>query len=227
MKKFFIAVFFIMVAVGTFGTTLYAEDYKYTTIAYDYNGANSGRCAEYPTGDGILLGGVPFSIPTGLNTWDSNTGSGTKTLTIAMNLYGVTEVDTLINTSWGYNGSQVASMTFIGSEGATYTKTFVGGYDIRDWYHGSYINSLSSPNSMNVYDNGWACVDKQLIPLPDEFKSQYLTSVIMSDWGAEYSSRTYLYGLTAKSLSTPEPVSSALFLLGGVSLAFARRKKNR
>ncbi len=70
-----------------------------------------------PTGQ-TSLGGVPFDITSnaaGDQAWSgfiANTGSGSASITINVNTYGVTNVYTLINTIWGEDGGPYAALDF-------------------------------------------------------------------------------------------------------------------
>ena len=73
---------------------------NYLPIPFEYNYHNWERDVNFPTGSPVLLGGVPFTIPSNPNenTWDSLSGvSGPKTLTIPVNRAHVREVHTLFN----------------------------------------------------------------------------------------------------------------------------------
>jgi len=217
-----LALLLVMVSAPSFA------DISYTPVQFDYNGKNWVRDYYYPTGNGVLLGDVPFNIPApdNLNTWDSNDGAGLKEITIPMNIYGVSEVHTLINLSWGSYGAMNTWITFEGSDGATYTKYLYDGIDVRDWYQGGYANSINGTTSVAVYENGRSRVDKQFIDLPDDFLGQYLVSMTISDNGGSGYHRAFLYGLTVGN-TVPEPISTTLFILGGATLAARRlRRKN-
>ena len=74
-----------------------------------------------------MLGNVPFNIPnTTNNIWNSRHAGGPKLkmLTVDVGLFGVTEVHTLINTSWGKTAG-LASIEFHGSDDAYYKKNFI------------------------------------------------------------------------------------------------------
>jgi hypothetical protein len=77
----------------------------YLPIPFEYNGHNWDRDVNYPTGSQLVLGGIPFDIPSNpnQNTWDSIVGeaTGPKTLTIPVNRAHVREVHALFNCSWG------------------------------------------------------------------------------------------------------------------------------
>ena len=155
------------------------------------------REPAYPEGE-VVLGGVPFDIPTGGNNcwWSGTTPSGLVTLVVPVHEYGVQEVHTLIQTGWGVTGWPYAWVEFVGSEGAYYRKDLYGNVDIRDWYNGAYTNSINGTTTIEVWSNGQHRLDKQQIVLPAAFHSQVLTEITLSDDGATNFQRTYLEGVT-------------------------------
>jgi hypothetical protein len=228
MKNYSHAVIFAFLAILLSASLpSFAMASTFVEVAYEYNSTNNGRNGDYPKGPDTVLGGVPFDIPFDMNTWDSNTGGGLRSLSIPLSIYGTTAIHTLINNSWGPYGAVNTWMTFTGSNGASYTKYFMDGVDSRDWYHGGFANSINGTTTVCVYDNGRSCVDKQMIELPSEFADQYLTNISVYDNGGEYYHRAFMFGLTAETTgaTAPEPVSAALFGIGLVSIAAARRAK--
>jgi hypothetical protein len=184
---------------------------NYIPVPFDYNSYNWGRNPDYPTGNPVILGGIPFNIPSfpNYNTWDSNYGSGVNSFTIPVNIANVEEVHTLINNSWGY-WAVATKLDFLWSGGLVYTKWLTDGVDIRDWYHGGCANSISFP-TINVYENGWSCVDKQFFDFNDpQYDGRVLQQIVMTDYGAEYSHRSFLYGVTVGAV----PIPGGVWLLG-------------
>ena len=98
----------------------------------------------------MTLGGVPFNIKSngsGNQAWNAaysaggttgeNDPGGAQSIMMNVNIYGATDVYTLINTWHGQSGpSYFAWITFTGSAGAVYTKNLVGNSDIRDFNTG-------------------------------------------------------------------------------------------
>jgi hypothetical protein len=206
-------------------------DLTYIPITFDYNSYNWGRDANYPTGD-VTLGGIPFSIPTSPNnnTWDSNIGTGTQVLVIPVNLSGVKEIHTLINTSWGYPGDQFTTLDFNWSGGLTVQVVLTDGVDIRDWWNGGYANSISPPTVQVYSGTGTPSphlptrIDKQLFIFDGpEYADRILESIVMTDNGWAGRHRAYLYGVTAGV--DPAPIPGAAWLLGSglIGLGSLRR----
>ena len=111
-----------LIFVGSIATNASAGSFTTLNLASEANDqlgllfAPSTRF--HPAGEPTILGGVPFDIPSsGNDIFNSDIaadhGPGTVTLTVPVNLSGVTAVDTLINTGWGQPGPSVlASLTF-------------------------------------------------------------------------------------------------------------------
>lgn len=193
--------------------------------------------AGYPAGN-VTLGGVPFNIQTsGNNTWHSEvaTGPNPRVLNIPVGVFGVTEVNTLINNYWGQAGpTSYASLEFFGSGGAYYKKDLVGNVDIRDFLNNVFTNSINGTTTTQVYSgfgtNGFQenRLDKQQITLPSIFQTNTLNSIRLSDNGGNGFQRTFLAGVTVavEPVSVPEP-SSILGLLGlgvlGIGTALKRK----
>lgn len=207
--------------------------------------ANARLQDSWPTFTGVPYpegaqnwGGVPWDIVSGgNNTWYSRrvSGANPRQVTIPINVSGVTNVYTLMNTWQGTtNQSLFVELAFTGSEGATFTTTFFGGVHIRDWFQGIYTNNVTSPDttanvfSINVGPNGGtgtSRLDMQRIDLPAVFASQTLTSMTIRDFGADpqgtFGQRSFLYGLT---VAIPSPSGAALLGLGGL-VAVRRRRR--
>ncbi|MBM4293856.1 MAG: hypothetical protein FJ126_03000 [Deltaproteobacteria bacterium] len=206
------------------GVPLSAAALVYTPIPFHYNGFHDGAGdTSTPAGD-VTLGGVPFSIPESPanNTWYSSvlSGDGTNPLTIPVNIYGVQEVDTLIVTQWGASGSQTVKLEFFGDRGAYSSKVLVGDTDIRDWLNGDYTHYINGTTTINVYTGpspGFQYrahyIDKQRIDLGWDFAHQTLTQIILTDTGADYSQRAFLYGVTVGAVSQVSQSGAALLLL--------------
>src|ERR1700728_647130 len=71
----------------------------------------------------------------------------------------VTHVFTLMNAYSPALGAEIGTIGFVGSGGATQTFPLVAGQDIRDFYHGSFANTLTNgiPGVRAV--NAFECVD--------------------------------------------------------------------
>jgi len=195
----------------------------YTPVGFPtfYNDRITNRPGGFPEGMGLTLGGIPFNIPPGQNNiwWSGAYPNGLISINIPVNIFGVREVHTLINTGWGKTGGPYTWLEFYGTNGAYYRKDLYGDSDIRGWQQDSTYwttNNISLP-TVNVWGNGTQRLDKQFITLPEAFADETLLSITMSDSGALDFSRSYLQGLTVGSV----PIPGSLWLLGGGLLGLA------
>lgn len=170
----------------------------------------SGGISYHATGT-ITLGGVPFSIPdAGLNGWNSQKAAGPnpRSITIPVNLSGITEIDTLITTYYGQPGPALATIEFFGTNGACYEKDLIGGVDVRDYNNDGFTNTINGTTTTQVltwqdFGNGQR-LDKQQYRLPSSFNNQTLTSIRLSDvGGGTLVQRLVLVGVTAVTRANP------------------------
>jgi hypothetical protein len=85
-------------------------------------------------------------------------GSGSS-ITMKTNVPSPTDAYTLMNAYSPPAGAQIATIKFVGSGGATVTFDLVSGKDIRDFYNGSFENSLNNGVKGVVARNVFKCVD--------------------------------------------------------------------
>ncbi|MDP1662122.1 MAG: GC-type dockerin domain-anchored protein [Phycisphaerales bacterium] len=149
------------------------------------------------------VGETPFAIaPTGNNAWRSRFAPGDpndpKSIYISLAHSGIGEVFTMLNT----DGSVPTNVgfTFSTAAGQYYTTTLIAGTHIRSYTAFFGPQTTASADTTNVYDNGLTRLDKQRILLPNEFRNQMLTSLIVTDLGTDGSGRSILAGLTLHQL---------------------------
>jgi len=189
--------------------------------------ASHAAYANLPAGE-VNFGGVPFSIPTNeLNTvnnyWNSASFGDDEvhSITIDVNQEGVTDVYTLINTSWGKDGLDAAAkLIFEASDATTWEYELVGNENLRDASVTSvYTNQLDTFQANQVFTNGTIHLDMQRVALPTEWASKTLATVTLEDSGRntagvapdDWQQRTWLYGMTVeKPDSGEEPLPGDL-----------------
>lgn len=180
-------------------------------------GANILNGSTFPTGS-QNFGGIPFAIPTGPNNYwgaaaAADFGSGVVNLTIPVGVEGVTSVFTLLNTMWSQPGPNAyVYVTFTGSAGATARQSLVGGVNVRDYNNDGYQNTINNTSTVQVWTNGEGQrLDRQEYILPAAFASQTLTSVTITDAGADEYSRAVLSGLTVSTCPAyvPETIATS------------------
>jgi hypothetical protein len=165
--------------------------------------------STFPTGL-QNFGGVPFAIPSGTNNYwgagaAANFGPGTVSLTVPVNVEGVTSVFTVIDTMWGWAGPNAyLYITFTGSAGATRTVPLVGNVNVRDYNQDGNTNTINNTSSVQVWDNGEGQrLDRQEFILPAAFATQKLASITLTDTGNEgdgtNGSRAILAALTVST----------------------------
>lgn len=183
----------------------------------------------YPTGS-QTLGGVPFDISasgtSGNFIWhaDNAVGDNPRTLTLPVNIYGVTSVHSLINTLWGEkNTGAFAAIEFTGSEGATFTFDLDGNDDIRDYnFNPIYTTLINGTTTTEVFNNGLGQhLDKVQVDLPAAFATQTLTSIRYVDNGNPFFQRIFVAGVTVNAV--PAPGAAGVLALAG--LAGVRRRR--
>ncbi|MCI0535940.1 MAG: hypothetical protein L0Z50_12010 [Verrucomicrobiales bacterium] len=110
---------------------------------------------SYPTGNLSFLG-IPFVIPAiGNNVVWNNDGplTGTIITDVPVGVAGVTQVHTLLNTTFGQPGpSSYLSLEFFGSDGANYAVSLIGNEDVRDLNDG-YGRTLSTKQLQKMYSS--------------------------------------------------------------------------
>jgi len=230
----------LLIGLGTISPAK-ALTYQPVDFSSSFNGNLQNTNSQYPSGN-VTLGGVPFDIGLngsgGNNFWNgyiaAGTGSETETLNINVGVFGVSEVDTLINTDWGQFGpNSYASIEFIGTGGADYTVNLIGGVDIRDFNPSIWTNTINGTTTTQVFlaSNGQR-LDKQQFVLPSAFDNQTLTSIVLTDTGNYAFQRTFLSGVSVGvGTAVPEPTSilgaiTALGLGTGLKRQLTKKRKD-
>jgi len=168
----------------------------------------------------VTSNGIPFLFSN--RPWDANkasniTGTTTVSFSFPIGQYGITDVYTAINSIWGVAApSSLASIQFIGSNGAYAEFALLGNINIRDWNNDPNSNNLTASNTLpNLIT--WtgaqleACrFDGQHWALPAAFATQNLVSITIVDNGNFGIQRIQLNSITTcvGSSIPPAPVQS-------------------
>jgi hypothetical protein len=202
----------LLAAVTAFAVADLAAAGQFTTVSIAdlANGRLQDGNTAYPSGPAVLLGGVPFDIPSvGNNYFATSAGAGTVTLTVPIGSAGVAGVHTLINTFWGENvRGTFASLTFTFDDGSSFVKPLDGNVDVRDFYQNVFTNVINGTTTVNVFttDNDGSAgpapyrLDKQFIDL-SAFADRTLVSMTLTDTGSNGFQRTFLVGVTVEALA--------------------------
>jgi hypothetical protein len=183
--------------------------------------ANANWCSGAPLNCTTLpfgtksYDGVTFDIPgtsTTKNAWfadvAANLGSGKVSVTIPVNIKDVKTVYTLMNTDWGSTAKGLLTITFTGTNGATWTYDPIGNVNIRDYNSGSYTNNIGcalptgpgTAATVGGFKNGKGQrLDMQMYELPASFAAQTLVSITITDTGNEGVQRAILAALTVST----------------------------
>ncbi len=175
------------------------------------------NCSTYPFG-AQTYDGIPYLIPgnaqgTANNYWSSEVaaggGNGTVSVTVPINVAKVKTVYTVMNTLWGSKQSGLITVTFTGSNGATWTFDPVGNLNVRDYNSGSTTNNIAcqlpsgvgQSATINAWVNGEGQrLDEQVYELPAAFKTQTLVSMTITDSGNSGLQRSFLAAVTVSTL---------------------------
>jgi hypothetical protein len=184
---------------------------------------------RFPNGDQVL-GGVPFvNLLPGTSSDPLNIGSRSfwnafaepRAIDIAVNVFGVTEVHTLLNTFWGeQEAGTLAHIEFSGSDGAFASIPLDGNADIRDYNNSTYANSINGTTTTQVFlDPNGQRIDKQVFYLGADFSDEILTKIRLVDDGAFEVQRLFALGLTVgrEASSAVPDHGMTLALLGAAS----------
>ena len=174
------------------------------------------NCSTFPYGT-KHYNGIPFLIPgtkkgTENDAWfaDHAAGGGgdVVSVTIPINVAKVKTVYTLMNTIWGSTATGLLSITFTGSEGATWTFDPIGGVNVRDYNNGNYTDTcicqlpggVGEAGTINAWVNGEGQrLDEQIYELPAAFATQTLVSITITDSGNEDVQRSFLAAVTVST----------------------------
>ena len=190
--------------------------------------------------DGVFAttGGIDFhvglnSAPNGNNLWNANydgqpDGGGTRTLDLTVSIANPTHVYTLVNTWWGASTPNIARVEFFGTGGAYLKRELIGGTHMRDWYNNIWTNTITDPNTVEVFTGQNVRLDRMGVDLGAAFAGQTLTGIRFTDGGGWNQQRLMVSGITVVSTSTvPEPGTVALLATGLVAVGAGAWRRRR
>jgi len=230
------------------------------------NNIQTGLISSVPTGTLTANNSLatPFNIPSAAGTcgpagnqpcnfYDGFGFSGSgQSITMNVNVANATDVYTLMNAYDPAGGQELASITFNGTGGTSLTLDLIGGEVIRDFYQGSFTNTLTNGvagvNALNAFTcvrpstclgaggsgnvqtglNGTYVIDEQDFSLGNVFQGQTLTSITITD--THNGSDPILLAATvgsASSVAAPEPSTVGLLVLGVVALSLLGARQSR
>ena len=117
--------------------------------------------------------------------------------TVNVGVAGVTDVYTLMNAYAPTSGATLTTVEFVGSAGADQTFTLVNGVDVRDYFQGSFantINGTTTQQAFSVFGPGYVggvngvvgtfVLDEQHFALNSAFATQTLQQIVYTYSGA-------------------------------------------
>jgi hypothetical protein len=190
-----------------------AESFTYVSTPANDNIQNV-LISTFPTGNFTANNplATPFSIGSGATNFYDGFGlaGAGNSITMDVSVFNPTDVYTLMSATYPAS-TELASIQFIGTGGADVTYQLIGGSDIRDYYQGSFVNTLNNTvlgvNALNAFtcndpsnclggagsgsDTGTGnvntgltgnyLIDEQDFELGSAFAGQTLTQIVITD----------------------------------------------
>jgi uncharacterized protein (TIGR03437 family) len=230
----------ILVGLALLARLAGATTYSYVWILGS-NNIQTGLVSTFPATDFTTSNSLatPFTIrsetgncgPAGAspcNFYDAFGFSGAgKTTIVDVSIANPTDAYTLMNAYAPINGQQLATIEFVGTMGTSITFPLIGGKNIRDFYQGSFTNTLANGvpgvEAVNAFsclaptnclgagatgnvktgEAGTYVVDEQHYSLGTTFGGQTVTQIIITD--TYNGSNPILLGITLGSPDTDLP----------------------
>jgi hypothetical protein len=184
------------------GSTCVAQACEFVTVDLSPF-ANKARNSfvngsTFPTGL-QTMDGVPMQFASANSPqWCWAAASATPTLSVPLKLPRARRVYTVINTMWGQPGpASYASVTFVGSSGATYAVGLLGNKDVRDFNNAIWTNLIQGPGTVQIFSNGAGQrLDRQKFDLPSSFAGEDLVEIRFADSGSDGFQRMFVVAIT-------------------------------
>jgi hypothetical protein len=189
----------------------------------------------------LIVGGVPFdlvpldSIPESLGIIQ-NIGSETvpETFIIPLSVFGATTIYTLMNSAFGVDGANIATVEFTGTNGAFASFDLIEGNNIRDHFNGFFVNTVSDPSIVTVNyppvnEPGDVRLDRQTFILPAAFATETLTQITFIGNSPDDNFLNGQAFLAAATVATPavvpEPTATALLGIALIAAFFFLQRR--
>ena len=181
----------------------------------------------------VSLGGAAY-VPLfpGVQNWTSvpfqlavsaagNTSFIDGVLDIPVDVFGVTQAYTLINSAFGTFGANNGSVEFCGTS-AQYKVDLIQGQNIRDHLNNVFNNVIDGTSAVPAFVDGWARLDQQNYTLPAAFATQTLVSMRFT--GINLGNPGGSAFINAATVAVTEPAGALLLVSGGAALLAWRRR---
>jgi MYXO-CTERM domain-containing protein len=155
----------------------------------------------------VTWNGVPFTLAedgAGNTAWMKD-DTAPESLDITVDVFGVTDAYTIINSAWGSYGTTDGYVEFFGSDGAYYSAPLVQGTNLRDHNNGGFNNTIDGVNAVTAFDGGAARLDMQLYTLPATFADETLETIRFTSGATSGSGVPFIAAATVETAGEPEP----------------------